>query len=208
MRLMTTLGGVLALTVLSGSAFATDEAAPKGAAPSSSATSDTGFGGDVNLLVGQKTLHDNDWNVGNGGANLDNQLGAGIMANLGMRNWPVMVAVDLFYSSASSSGVSGNTLLFGVGARKSFALQSLPIVPYAGLGVSYGSGSVSASGQSFSGTGEGLWLDGGAQYKMGKLGLGLDLRWASCPGKFSVGGQSVNADLDGFLAALSVGYGF
>jgi len=166
------------------------------------------FAGDINIKVGQKTLHKNDFDF-SPGPDLSNQTGYGLLSSWGMKSWPVLVAFDVDLTSASKSGVDASTMQISVGARRGFTVSSMPIMPYVGVGISYGSATVKAGGTSNTLSGEGIWIDGGAQYIIAQhFGVGLDIRYDSCPVSKKISGTTVKADAGGFFPALTLGYMF
>ena len=177
------------------------------AAPPAAANNDDAFTGMIGIKVGQKMLHKSDWKFP--GLDLSSQMGYGLQITAGQKKWPVLAALDVDMTSAKKSGVTGSTMEISLGARKPFALQGMPIMPYVGAGVSYGQAKFSGGGISQTGTGEGLWIDGGAQYVINKMiGVGLDLRYDSCPGSKKISGTTVHVEAGGFEPAITVGYMF
>ena len=167
----------------------------------------------LNFIVGQKMLDDKDWNKefkAAGLPNLKTHTSFGLEATYGPGTWPVSIATDVLYSSASGKStalnrtVTGSTLELGIGARKVFTL-GMPIHPYVGGGLAYGSGAVTCSGcSSRAPSGTGFWVNGGAFYSLSRLNAGLGFRYSSIEGKdgnleLNVGGINVNA---------LVGFGF
>lgn len=178
------------------------------AAPPAAASNDDAFGGEVGIKVGQKMLHKVDWKAP--GLDLSSQFGYGLQVTVGKKSWPVMPALDVDMTSAKKSGVTGSTMEISLGVRKPFAVQGMPIMPYAGAGFSYGQAKLSGSGfSSITATGEGIWIDGGAQYVINNMiGVGLDLRYDSCPTQKKQNGATFKADAGGFEPAITVGYRF
>ena len=163
---------------------------------------DDGFGGNVGLVIGQKTLHENDF------GDIKTQIGFQLMSSWGKKAWPAWIAFDLGYNSGSKNGVSSTETEISLGARKAFMLADVPIVPYVGLGVEYGLGSGKYGGEKVSTSGPGIWIDGGAQYLVGQIGAGLDVRYDSCPSSGKVQGQTIKVDLGGFMIGLAGSYTF
>lgn len=168
----------------------------------------------INLIVGQKMLDDADWNKefkAAGLPNLSSQTSFGIETTYGPKAWPVSFATDVLYSSASAKSpalgrtVTGNTLELGVGARKVFALSGIPINPYVGGGLAYGSGAVTCSGcTSRAPSGVGLWVNGGAFYRISKFNAGLGLRYSSIEGKDG----AIKLKVGGINPHATIGFGF
>lgn len=176
-------------------------------APAFAADGDSGFAGDINIKVGQKKLHENDFKAP--GVDLSSQTGFGLLSSWGMKNWPVMIAFDVDSMSGSKSGIKVSEMEISLGARKGFMLSSMPIIPYVGAGVSYGSGTQKFAGSSNTLTGYGIWIDGGAQYVIAQhFGVGLDIKYDSCPVSKKISGTTVKADIGGLFPALFVGYMF
>ena len=163
----------------------------------------------INIVFGQKMLDDKDWNKefkAAGLPNLKNQTLYGVQMSWAGPSWPVALATDLLYSSASGKSsslnrtVTGTTFELGLGARKFFALGP-PVSPYAGGGLTWGTGFVTCDGcSSKAPNGTGLWAEGGAVYRLGRLNAGLGARYSNIDGsdggvKLKVGGLNVNAVL-------------
>src|SRR5688500_17055234 len=98
----------------------------------------------INVIVGQKMMDDKDWNKemkAAGFPHMATQTSFGIESTWGLGRLPVSLAVDTLYASKSGKAgaplnrtVTGNTLEFGLGARKVFTL-GMPIHPYVGGGL-------------------------------------------------------------------------
>lgn len=167
----------------------------------------------VNVVLGEKMLDDKDWNKNFKAAglpNLSSQTMLGVETTYGPKRWPVNLATDFLYSQASGKStslgrtVTGHTFELGLGVRKVFAL-SLPVAPYAGGGLAYGSGAVTCSGcTSKAPSGVGFWLGGGAVYQLSRLNAGVGLRYSSIDGKDG----NVKLKDGGLIANVVVGYGF
>src|SRR4051812_17480275 len=78
----------------------------------------------INVVVGQKMLDDKDWNKNFKAAglpNLKSQTSFGLETTYGPKAWPVSLATDVLYSSASGKSstlgrtVTGHTLEFAAG---------------------------------------------------------------------------------------------
>ena len=160
---------------------------------------DEGFGGNVGLVLGQKTLHENEF-----GSDLKTQTGLQVMTSWGEHDWPVWIAADLGYNSGSKSGATATETELSLGARKFFRMSDLPIRPYVGLGVQYGTATLKFGGSSNSASGFGLWGDGGAQWMFGPIGVGADLRYDSCP----VSKNGVKADIGGLMVGIAGSFSF
>jgi len=144
------------------------------------ATSQGGVTGNINFLIGQKTLDKNDWEP------LEKQIEAGLMFDIGGADWPVNIALDILGSvdeeTISGVDVTGSTSEFDIGIRKSFLDGNFH--PYLGGGLaviqteiegSYGGITVSDDD-----TGTGFWISGGIYYSIiGHINLGLDLRYSN-----------------------------
>lgn len=167
---------------------------------------DEGFGGNVGLVIGQKTFHKNDYQE------LTDQPGIQIQTSWGMKSIPAMLAFDIGYNTGSKT-ISGTKVTateteIALGVRAPFAIANVPVVPYVGLGVEYGMSDVKFGGTKFSATGLGIWGDAGARYMLGSLGLGIDLRYDGCPVKGKTQGFTFKSDVGGFMPGIAVSYSF
>ena len=153
-------------------------------------------GGDANFFLGRKKLGSNLFDLSHQG-----ELGAQV--SFGGEKWPVMIAVDLLVTAnAGEKEISpgypgfnaGNeprdvavaTAELGVGVRKIWSYDTIPIRPYVGGGVALVSAAVviqdDDSGRNIADDSDvvvGPWLDAGALLRLGpKLNLGLGARYS------------------------------
>ncbi|MCW8919482.1 MAG: hypothetical protein OQL08_11800 [Gammaproteobacteria bacterium] len=151
------------------------------------AHADSDWGGNVNLLLGGKSLDDGDW--------LAHQQGeAGILLDFGRRDWPLHIAVDLLRSRGDFDGLVyylPSTTLYHVeeevttrelnfGVRHYFDTAST-MRPYIGGGMALVSLESdwridSGAWQHDKGEGTGIWLNGGILWGFGAFNLGFDVR--------------------------------
>jgi len=146
-----------------------------------------GPGGNLNLFLGAKTLDENDWL-----ANAHGELG--LMFDIGGEDWPVALAVDLLGSSGDFDGLvysywdrgiyyyeeEVRTRELNLGVRKYWELHG-NMHPYFGGGLALVE--LKAKGRldggptyRDSGSGSGLWLGGGIQWRFEQFNLGFDIR--------------------------------
>ena len=198
------LGLGLLAVMFSATAFAQD-AAPVG---------NDGPRKHFNFIVGQKMLDDKDWNKefkAAGLPNLATQTSFGLESTWGLGKLPVSLAVDLLYASASGKStalnrtVTGTTIELGFGVRKVFDVLPVPVHPYVGGGFAYGTGAVTCSGcSSKAPSGTGLFVNGGAFYRLSKFNVGAGIRYSAIDGKDG----PVKLKVGGINANLVVGVGF
>lgn len=160
--------------------------------------------GNVNILLGQKTLDDNDWEP------IEKQPAFGILVDFRMEDWPVNIAVDLLGSkdddTISGTDVEGSTTEIDLGVR--WIYEELgQIKPYVGGGLALLSAEVKADAGPVSVSDDdstvGFWLNGGVYYTFAEhFNVGLDLRYSQ--GDVDLMGTS--ADAGGFTAGLLLGY--
>lgn len=146
-----------------------------------------GSSGNLNLFLGAKTLDEDDW--------LANEHGEiGLMFDIGGENWPVAIAVDLLGSSGDFDGLvysywdreiyyyeeEVKTRELDLGVRKYWDLRGR-MHPYVGGGLALVE--LKAKGRldggptyRESGSGSGLWLGGGIQWRFEQFNIGFDVR--------------------------------
>ncbi len=149
------------------------------------AATDLGLTGNINGVLGRKTMNDKDWKP------VEDQLLLGVQADFRRQTWPVSIAVDILQSLGSDDkdGVSedGATTEFAAGVRKVFENDSR-IAPFVGGGLSLVHASLKAERTTPSGnrvqaddndSAIGLWVGGGVLFRVTqKLNLGLNLRYS------------------------------
>ena len=159
---------------------------------------DPGWTGDVNLLLGGKTLEEDDW----GG--LRRQREGGLQAAFGGRDWPVLLSVEVLgarsreLADAPFVGLTELTVRTqetNLGVRK-FWRPSPRVRPFLGAGFSFiraettarsSSGTVSDSG-----SGGGVWLGGGLLFTLGgAFNVGLEAKASGA--EVELGGTEVDA---------------
>jgi hypothetical protein len=181
---------------------------------------------EVTGLLGGKSFSEG--RLDDAGVNGSFQLG--VKASLDF-DWPISIALDLVRAAGDSTeDVSGafplsvktevESLEFDFGVRKYF-LDAKPVRPYVGGGLGFvtlnvkqvESGSF-GPGTSFSdvvvddsGSGLGLWIDGGFGYFVKSVVLGVDLRYSNASSKVTPkSGGGVKLDTGGLQYAFFVGY--
>jgi len=123
---------------------------------------------DLNGLFGQKMLKESDW------APIENQTEFGLEMTWGKKDWPIYIATDFFGSTGSDTvagaKVDGRTAEFGPGVRKIW--DARPIRPYVGGGLAFiridQKGSVPGGTDKGTDWGTGIWLGGGAFWRLGQ----------------------------------------
>jgi opacity protein-like surface antigen len=154
--------------------------------------------GNVNLLIGQKTLNKSDWEP------LDKQTEVGVMFDIGGKDWPVNFALDMLVSSDSETisgvNVDAATAELDIGIRKSFLDGNFH--PYAGGGLAVIESSIDGNNDD-SDTGLGYWVSGGLYYSIIEhINVGLDLRYSHA--KTTLFG--IDTQAGGTHVALFAGY--
>ncbi|MCJ7765773.1 MAG: porin family protein [Thiovulaceae bacterium] len=162
-----------------------------------------GTTGNVNLLIGQKTLDKDDWE------RFDKQAEIGVMFDIGGKDWPVNFALDMLVSgdeeTISGVDVDASTAEMDIGIRKSFLDGNLH--PYVGGGLALIQANIEGtqSGVTVSDddTGVGVWVSGGLYYSIIEhINVGLDLRYSHA--KTTLFG--VDKQAGGTHVALFAGY--
>jgi opacity protein-like surface antigen len=157
-----------------------------------------GVTGNVNLLIGQKTLDKDDWEP------LDKQAEIGVMFDIGGKDWPVNFALDMLVSAdeetISGVDVDASTAELDIGIRKSFLEGNLH--PYAGGGLAVIQSRIDGIDEDTD-TGLGFWVSGGLYYSIIEhINVGFDLRYSYAKTTlFGIEGQA-----GGTHVALFAGY--
>lgn len=141
--------------------------------------SQDGVTGNVNLFIGQKALEKDDWEP------LEKQLEVGLMFDIGGKDWPVNIALDILGSADVTTiagiEVTGSTSEFDIGIRKSFLDGNFH--PYVGGGLAFIQteieGTYGGITVSDDDSGVGLWVSGGLYYSIiEQINVGFDLRYS------------------------------
>ncbi|MGM0593078.1 MAG: outer membrane protein [Pseudomonadota bacterium] len=141
----------------------------------------------LNAFLGAKALDEDDWVA-------DAHSEAGLMIDFGGENWPVHIAMDVFGSRGDYDGMVYNlresdlyyyeeevrTSEFNFGLRRYWRVLG-NMHPYVGGGIAFVHLKAEAQREgeprySDSGSGEGLWLGGGIQWRFEQFNLGFNLR--------------------------------
>ena len=163
--------------------------------------------GNINLLLGQKSLDSDDW-----GDN-DSQNAFGIQFDFARSEWPVHLVVDL-YGAGETEG-SGDDKVEDVtgglhlGVRKYWAVGSSGFTPFVGGGLAL------LTAESTTGSGDdketveddegalGYWVGGGAKWVLGEhLNIGGEVRYSQA--EVDLDGTELEAG--GVYAGLLAGY--
>lgn len=165
-----------------------------------------GWDGNINLMLGQKSL-DSDW-----GEN-DTQKAFGIQFDFARSEWPVSLVVDL-YGGGESNGsgadkVEDVTGGLHLGVRKYWTVGSAGFTPFLGGGLAL------LTAESTIGTGDdketieddegavGYWVGGGAKWIIGEhLNIGGEVRYSQA--EVELDGTDLEAG--GVYAGLLAGY--
>jgi opacity protein-like surface antigen len=158
--------------------------------------------GQIALFLGQKDLDDADW-----AKPLDSQDEIGMHLSVGRETWKVRMAVDFLVSMGDDDDREAAIYELNGGVRKFWSLWKDRIRPFAGGGLAFvkaerSDDTVLVGGDSDDFAG-GLWIDGGAMFKVRKkFSLGLDLRYSTA--EIKLGDDKIDAG--GTHAGLLVGW--
>jgi opacity protein-like surface antigen len=166
-----------------------------GFARTARADDDTRLTGNINVILGGKSLDHDQWKP------VDGQFLFGVQSDLRRPTWPISLAVNVLSSLANENedgvDVTGSTFEFGVGVRKNFDTGG-KIVPYLGAGPAFMRGNFTTDQDYLggrlhhddAGNTVGYWADGGVFFHVGRLlNLGIGARYSS--GKVDLLGQKV-----------------
>lgn len=176
------------------------------------AASAAGTTGNINAFLGAKVLDEDDWL-----ANEHGEIGA--LIDFAGKDWPVHIAVDLLSSSGDFDGLvyspsrgvtyyeeKVKTREMDLGVRKYWNVGG-NMYPYLGGGLAFVK--LKAEGRypgepsfSDSGSGTGLWLGGGIQWRINQLNIGFSIRASGA--NVELRGNDYHAG--GGHSALIVGY--
>lgn len=163
-----------------------------------------GSSGNVNFLLGTKSLDKDDWGP------FDEQVAFGVLIDFKQQNWPISIAIDLLGSldQETLSGVEteGSTTEIGLGIRKIWEVSGSSIRPFIGGGLAFVSAELKTNTfvtVSDDDTGTGIWLNGGVYWTLGPhFNLGLQARYS----KAEVTLFNVDGEAGGTTAGLMLGY--
>jgi len=133
--------------------------------------------GGLALGLGGKILDDDDW------GDLDHQLGFAIRGDVGMSNWPVLIAIDVLgtYDEMSYYGwsVEGRTREIALGARW-YMSRDQDLSPYVGGGIVNIDADIYMPSwfEVWGNNAWGPWLEGGVVYDMDGFHIGANLRYS------------------------------
>jgi hypothetical protein len=159
--------------------------------------------GNLNFIFGQKQMKQEDWEPVQAQNNL------GMEMSWGEKNWPIMIATDLFgsYKEDKEEGITGKTSEFGLGIRKIWGHRL--VHPYLGGGASlvYGGAELDFSGiiVTDTDTSPGAWADGGVFWRLGsRFNFGLAARYS----KATVTLFDSDMEVGGYSGGLILGWGW
>ena len=163
-----------------------------------------GWSGNVNFLLGTKSLDNKDW------APFDEQAAFGVLVDFKQKSWPISMAIDILgsYDEETALGIKteATTSEFDIGIRKIWEVSGSSIRPFIGGGIAFVRGEIKTStliSASVDDIGTGIWLNGGVYWTLGQhFNLGLQARYTKAEITF------VNTDIEagGTHAALMLGY--
>ncbi len=149
--------------------------------------------GEIALFLGQRQLDDQEWQFPRPEPDappplqtfaLDSQPQIGMLLSVGPEAWKVRMAIDLFVSQDDDGQFEARLYELDGGVRKFWGVWKDRIRPYAGGGAAFIKAEVrrnlSLISTDTDDLGAGLWLEGGAMFKVRKkFSLGLDLRYST-----------------------------
>lgn len=145
-----------------------------------------GWTGNINAFLGGKGLDDDDWLA-------DSHAEVGVLLDFGGADWPVLIAVDMLSSRGDYDGYVYSPSLgihyyeedvetreLNLGVRKYWDVGG-SMHPYVGGGLAFvrleAEGRVNGGNTvTDSGSGEGVWVGGGIQWRFGQFNLGFSVR--------------------------------
>ena len=164
------------------------------------APSPTGPANHISLFVGNRSMHDDDWDP------VDDQTVFGIGYDTKLTNLPFEFEAAVARSKDESGSVEGITRELSAGIRKTFDVGDTKFHPYVGGGLGLIRAEVETSGPDDDDTSLGLYLHGGIGYDLSEnWQVGLDLRFLF-GSDIDLLGNSMDADYTQF--AVYVAYAF
>ena len=165
-----------------------------------------GFTGNIDLLVGQKSLKSGDWEPA------EKQTAFGIQADGKMSSWPISIAVGYTKTEGDGDDEDGDmfesrTTELDLGIKYIFE-KSETVKPFIGGGVTQikGEAEYPLLGLSTDDTGNGYWVSGGLRWVLAQhLNLGAQVKYASAKADFDTG---EDVELGGTTLAVLIGYHF
>ncbi|NOZ67966.1 MAG: porin family protein [Deferribacteres bacterium] len=148
--------------------------------PNAYALDADGWSGNANLLIGVKSLDEDDWNP------LDEQTEIGIGVDFKQDDWPVSGTIGYLFSSDDDNvmgvDIEGNTSELYFGVRKIWELPSL-VRPFVGGGLALVNAKLEAAASGVKVTdddsGIGIWIGGGAYLVLsGNFNIGVEFRYS------------------------------
>jgi len=163
-----------------------------------------GSSGNVNFLLGTKTLDTNDW------APFEEQAAFGVLVDFKQKNWPISIAIDILgsYDEEVLLGVKteATTSEFDIGIRKIWEISGSSIRPFIGGGIAFVRGEIKTSNfvtLSVDDNGTGIWLNGGVYWTLGQhFNLGLQARYSRAEITFA----GIDGEAGGTHAGIMLGY--
>jgi hypothetical protein len=141
-----------------------------------------GWNGNLNVVIGAKRFSDDPWKP------VDSQPSYGLMFDAGRGDWPLHLALDVYYSAdkgtAEGRTRDGSTTEFDLGMRKVWR-ASKTFRPFIGVGsaiiqAQLKDTSVGVPARSDSDTGAGVWIGGGMYWTLARvLNIGFNLKYST-----------------------------
>lgn len=198
----------LTMPIVAAVLLALPAAAPASAAPAE-------FTGEVNFLIGEKSLEENDW------APVEDQGMIAVEMSWAGTDWPVHIATDIIGTAAQEDtayfdpyfgplylDVTGSTIEMDFGVRKIWEIGNFH--PYIGGGIGMIIGAIDVDfgylgSDDESDAAIGPWAGGGMFWRLGShFNLGFSLRWSQ--GDVEIAG--VDVDAGGLQYGFLLGFGW
>lgn len=164
--------------------------------------------GNVNVLLGQKSLEEDDWKP------LEKQLEFAVEGDFKEKSWPVSITIGIVGTADKETitlysydiEMEGTTSEINLGIKKIFDNSGI-IRPFIGGGLSLISAEIKATAEGVSvstdDTGTGFWLSGGVYWTFDNhFNLGAEVKYSRAEGTFG----DVDADMGGTHLGALIGY--
>lgn len=160
--------------------------------------------GNVNFILGTKTLDSDDWGP------FDEQAAFGVLLDFKQETWPISIAIDILGSLDRETElgieVDGSTSEFDIGIRKIWEVSGSTIRPFIGGGLAFITAKFETNTpvkESVDDSATGIWLNGGVYWTLGQhFNLGLQARYS----KAEVTLFDVDGEAGGTHAGIMLGY--
>lgn len=171
--------------------------------PASGTCAEGGYEANAGIFVGGKFLN-SDWDE------IDKHGAYGLLYDIKQPEWPVAMALDLFYSKESDNNagikLEGETMEIHAGIRQYFN-KSSQFQPYLGVGAAYITADVEKVELGVQETDDdyalGVWFQGGVKWMAGEhFNVGLDLQYTRAEATLF----NEDVEVGGVLAGMTLGW--